>query len=249
MRRGLISAGVSVGVLAGLAALALLPFGLGLVAPGTPGDVVAWLSALCERQGAAGPAVLVAAQTLIAASGVLPASLLGVAAGTLLGTGAGFAAAAAGTMAGALVSFAIGRGLLRGRRPGFLAGGRWAAALDRSVAAEGWRLVCLMRLSPVMPFAPTSYALSLSSVRLVDYLLGTLAALPALLAYVMLGALGRMALAGEAEWLRGAVLVLGLGATVLLLRKLKRLARGFAPERAAPEQPPAPEAALRGEQR
>ncbi|WP_053080618.1 VTT domain-containing protein [Methylobacterium variabile] len=216
MRRALI-------VLA-LAALAGLPFGLGLVAPGTPGDVVAWLGALCERQGAAGPVVLVAAQTLIAASGVLPASLLGIAAGTLLGTGPGFAAAAAGTMAGALLSFWIGRALLRGRGSGFLARSRWAATLDRSVAAEGWRLVCLMRLSPVMPFAPTSYALSLSSVRLADYLIGTLAALPALLAYVLLGALGRTALAGEAEWLRGGVLVLGLGATVLLLRKLRSLA-------------------------
>ncbi len=218
------------GILAGLAVLALLPLGLGLVAPGTPGDVVAWLSALCERQGAAGPLVLVAAQTLIAASGVLPASLLGIAAGTLLGPGAGFAAAAAGTMAGALLSFWIGRGLLRGRRPGFLTGGRWVAALDRTVAAEGWRLVCLMRLSPVMPFAPTSYALSLSSVRLADYLLGTLAALPALLVYVMLGALGRTALAGEAEWLRGGILVLGLGATVLLVRTLKRVAGQLASE-------------------
>ena len=76
-----------------------------------------------------------------------------------------------------------GRALLRGRGSGFLARSRWAATLDRSVAAEGWRLVCLMRLSPVMPFAPTSYALSLSSVRLADYLIGTLAALPALLAW------------------------------------------------------------------
>ncbi|OAS20122.1 TVP38/TMEM64 family protein [Methylobacterium platani] len=237
MRRRALLAGLA----AGLALLAALPFGLGLLSPGTPGQVVAWLSALCERQGAAGPAVLVAAQALIAASGVLPASLLGIAAGTLLGTGPGFAAAAAGTMAGALLSFGIGRALLRGRRPGFLSGRRFAA-LDRSVTAEGWRLVCLMRLSPVMPFAPTSYALSLSSVRLVDYCLGTLAALPALLAYVMLGALGRTALAGEAEWLRGGVLVLGLGATLLLLRKLKRLAAAAAPETALPAQ-----GALRGE--
>ncbi|TNC14207.1 TVP38/TMEM64 family protein [Methylobacterium terricola] len=226
---------------AGLALLAALPFGLGLVAPGTPADMIAWLSGLCERQGAAGPALLVAAQTLIAASGVLPASLLGIAAGTLLGAGPGFAAAAAGTMAGALLSFWIGRALLRGRRSGALPGGRWATALDRSVAAEGWRLVGLMRLSPVMPFAPTSYALSLSSVRLSDYLIGTLAALPALLAYVMLGALGRTALAGEAEWLRGGVLVLGLGATLLLLRKLKRLAGTLTPDA------PTPAVAPRGE--
>ncbi|TGD99379.1 TVP38/TMEM64 family protein [Methylobacterium nonmethylotrophicum] len=225
-------------IVAGLAALALLPVGLGLVAPGTPGDVAAWLSALCEGQGAAGPALLVAAQTLIAASGVLPASLLGIAAGTLLGIGPGFATAAAGTMAGALLSFWIGRVLLRGRGSGLLARRGWTACLDRSVAAEGWRLVCLMRLSPVMPFAPTSYALSLSSVRLADYLVGTLAALPALLAYVMLGALGRTALAGEAEWLRGGVLVVGLGATGLLLRKLKRLARTLPPGSAREGEPP-----------
>jgi uncharacterized membrane protein YdjX (TVP38/TMEM64 family) len=226
-----------------LVAVAVLPFGLGVVAPGTPGDLVAWLSALCERQGTAGAVVLIAAQTLIAASGLLPASLLGIAAGTLLGTGPGFAAAATGTMAGALLSFGLGRTLLSrgllGRRPGFLARRNWIASLDRSVAAEGWRVVCLIRLSPVMPFAPTSYALSLSSVRLADYCVGTLAALPALLVYVLLGALGRTALAGQAEWLHGSVLVVGLGATVLLLRKLRRLAGT-----PIPEGPPAPERAV-----
>ena len=42
-----------------------------------------------------------------------------------------------------------------------------------------------------MPFVATSYLLGLSAISLRDYMLGTLAALPALLGYVSLGAFSR----------------------------------------------------------
>ncbi|GJE55271.1 TVP38/TMEM64 family protein [Methylobacterium sp. WL9] len=204
-----------------------LPLLLAIASPKTALDAVTWVQAFCEQRGALGPALLLAVQALVAASGVLPASLIGVAAGTLFGTQTGFLVAAAGTMTGALASFGLGR-VMRPRKPGGSERRGRLAGLDRSLAKEGWRVVCLLRLSPIMPFAPTSYALSLTSVRLSDYLIGTVASLPALLAYVMIGALGRsggLAVAGGnlAEWLRIGVLALGIGATLMLMLKLRRL--------------------------
>jgi uncharacterized membrane protein YdjX (TVP38/TMEM64 family) len=60
--------------------------------------------------------------------------------------------------------------------------------LDQAVGAGNWRFVCLLRISPIMPFSLTSYALGLTRIDQKSYMLGTLASMPALLAYVATGA-------------------------------------------------------------
>ena len=121
--------------------------------------------------------------------------------------------AAVGTMAGATVSFALSRSLFRdaiarrlARRPEF-------SRFDELLAQDGWRIVCLLRISPVMPFAATSYALGMSAVGIEAYLIGTAASLPALAGYVYLGTLAD---AGLSAWTTGAAplrwAMLGLGA-------------------------------------
>ncbi len=215
-----------------LAALALPALLLGvltavpLVDPGLRDHAIGLLRG-ARAQGAAGLVLLVALQGLVAASGVLPASVLGVAAGALFGVAAGFAAAAAGTLAGALLAFGLTRSLARPliarlvrRRPTLL-------RLDSALASDGWKLVCLLRISPVMPFAVTSYALGLSAVRFRAYLLGTLASLPPLLAYVLLGRLvgfGALhpATGGAMRW---AALAIGGGASLGLAWYVLRLLR------------------------
>ena len=52
-------------------------------------------------------------------------------------------------------------------------------------------MVTLLRISPVMPFALTSYGLGLTRISQRDFLAGTLASLPSLAGYVALGALGK----------------------------------------------------------
>jgi uncharacterized membrane protein YdjX (TVP38/TMEM64 family) len=157
------------------------------------------------------------AQAVIAASGILPASLLGVAAGAIYGVGPGFALVGIGTLAGALIAFFFSRSLFRPFVARLLHKRMRFQNLDRMIARHGWKFICLLRLSPVMPFAPTSYALGCSSVRFWDYSLGTIASLLPLLGYVLLGALAGRGLAlgggttGIVDW---AILALGIGATV-----------------------------------
>ena len=177
--------------------------------------------------GEAGVALVFLAQLVIAASGVLPASLLGIAAGALYGIAAGFAVAAAGTLAGALLAFALARSLLRPFVARLLAHRPRLHRMDAVLAGDGWKLVFLLRVSPVMPFAITSYALGLSAVRFRAYLLGTIASLLPLLAFV---AMGRMVGVGAtqlragnpAQWLG---LAIGAGATLGLAWYLMRLLR------------------------
>ncbi|MDE1145715.1 MAG: VTT domain-containing protein [Azospirillaceae bacterium] len=195
------------------------------------GDLPAMAVASAQSMRATGTlgwVALVVIEVLVVASGVLPAALVGIAAGAVYGVGLGFPLAAASLMAGALLTFALTRSLFRPWVARLLPGRPRLTALDGLVAHDGWRLVCLLRVSPVMPFALTSYALGLSAIRTRAYLLGTLASLPALLGYVVAGqvagALARDWNGGAAPW-HLAGLALGALATVILTLRLGQLAR------------------------
>ena len=182
--------------------------------------------------GAAGRSVFFAIQVLVAVSGILPASLLGVAAGVLYGLPAGFALSGASTFAGAMLAFALSRSVLRPAVARFLANRSRLRQLDGMIARDGWRFACLLRVSPVMPFAATSYAFGLSSIGLRDYAVGTLAAMPALFGYVLLGALtgSGMAVWSSSNPLRAWMLAFGgLATLALTLRVGQLVARVFRP--------------------
>jgi uncharacterized membrane protein YdjX (TVP38/TMEM64 family) len=200
-------------------------------------DAATWADTLARAVQGAGPAgwlIFALAQAAVAMAGVIPASLLGVAAGAVYGAWLGFVLAAAGTLLGGWLAFLLARSLLRPwveRVLAARAGGR-LAGLDAAVARDGWRFVCLLRISPIMPFALTSYALGLTRIGRRDYLLGSLASLPALAGYVGIGSLARLGVlaAGNRPGTGGMLhwLLLGVGilATMLLvLRSGALLAR------------------------
>jgi len=87
--------------------------------------------------GDAGRAAFAVVQILVAVSGVLPASMLGVAAGALYGLPAGFAVSGASTLAGALLAFALSRSVLRPAVARFLAGRSRLRELDSMIARDG----------------------------------------------------------------------------------------------------------------
>lgn len=172
-----------------------------------------------SRSGVTGIALVTLVMIAVACTGFLPASLIGVTGGSIYGLWGGFVVSAFATLAGALISFAVSRSFLQGifmrlfmRRAG-------VQRFGEEVVRRGWRFVCLLRMSPVMPFSVTSYALGLSSVSTRDYILGTLASLPALFGYVCIGWLAHAGIGmneGGADRLRWAIYALGVAATVFL---------------------------------
>lgn len=232
-------------LLAGLFLAVVLVGGLALSRLGL-GQVSTWLQASVDWARSAGPmgwGLFVLGQMLVAMVGVLPASLLGIASGAVYGIFGGFVLAAVGTMLGGWLAFLLARSLFRPFVERLLARRSpesRLARLDAEVARDGWRFVCLLRISPVMPFAVTSYALGLTEIAPRNYLLGTLASLPALLGYVAVGALARYSVvtadsgapSGPFGWVLIAV---GVVATLaLILRSGALLARcGLLPGSAA----------------
>lgn len=172
-----------------------------------------------------GPAIFV---LLYIAATVLfvPGSALTLGAGALFGVGLGSALVSVGATLGATAAFLIGRHLARGWVAKKIAGNPAFAALDRAVAAEGWKIVGLARLSPAFPYSLLNYAFGLTRVSLRDYVLASwLGMMPGTVMYVYLGSLARAA--GErtrtpAEW---ALYGLGLLATIAVTILVTRLAR------------------------
>ena len=210
----------------------------GVLAGHSPGLLVARMEGglqVARGLGGVGHVLFAVAQVLVAVSGILPASMLGVAAGALYGLPVGFAVSGAGTLAGAVLAFALSRSVLRPVVERFLARRSRLRELDATIARDGWRMACLLRVSPIMPFAATSYALGLSSIGLRDYVVGTLAAMPALFGYVLLGTLAG---SGVAVWssspLGGWLLAFGAAATLVLTLRVGQLVARVVRPAAAP---------------
>lgn len=210
----------AVGKLAGV--LVLLMLAAGAISarffPGLGNRLVEW--------GPSNMMTLAVVQIVIAASGILPASLIAVAAGAAVGLVPGFILCASSTMIGGLLAFLLARGVLRPWCARWLGGLPAFVHLDRAIASGDWKVACLIRLSPVMPFAATSYGLGLTQMRPGSFLLGMVASLPALLGYVALGALGKAGVMGGTSaqtWLSAMTVSVGVISTFLLANHLKTL--------------------------
>lgn len=216
-------------LLAGLALVAAIVLALVLL---PVADALRWLSDVTESAGAAGMVVYAA---VYAAATVLlvPGSALTLLAGLVYGLFGGLLVVVPGSVLGATAAAWLGRTLLRDAVQRRLDGRpRWSA-LDRAVSREGFRMVLLMRLSPVLPFSLLNYALGLTGVRLRDFVAASaIGMFPGTVAYVYLGTLlpdvaglaaGVTPEGGGA--LRTGLLALGAVATLLLAVWLGRLAR------------------------
>jgi uncharacterized membrane protein YdjX (TVP38/TMEM64 family) len=167
---------------------------------------------------------------------LFPASVLTLGAGAVFGIPEATVAISLGSTLAACVAFLAGRTLARRWVEEKIASRPRFAALDRAVAANGFRIVLLTRLSPVFPYGLLNYAYGLTRVRFRDYLLASwLGMLPGTLMYVLLGGSARgiadlaaalfqgRASAEDIEWT--LFLLVGLLATVAVTVLVTRIAR------------------------
>lgn len=177
-----------------------------------------------------GPLVFIAGYAL-ATVVLVPGSLLTLTAGAIFGLGQGvvyvFVAAVLGSSAAFLVARYVARSAVERR----LAGNERFAAVDTAIGEQGWKIVLLLRLSPVFPFNLLNYSLGLTKVHFCDYLIASVGMLPGTLLYVYYGKLvgDVVSLAGGAALEKGRAyyLVLGLGlvATIMVTTLVTRLAQ------------------------
>ncbi len=166
----------------------------------------------------------------VAAILFLPGAIFTIAAGLVYGIAGGTAVALAGATLGAGLAFLVARYLLRSRIEKFAKKNKRFGAIDAAVGKQGWKIVGLLRLSPLIPFNVSNYFYGLTSIGFWPYLLAScVGMLPGTLLYVYLGAIGQAGLSGgkkghsPLEWtFLGVGLLATIGVTVFVSRLAKK---------------------------
>lgn len=188
----------------------------------------AWIEAGAEWAQGMGTAGLLVFAALYAIATVfaVPGSALTLIAGGAFGVAAGTVAVWLGATAGLALAFLAARMLARERVSRWLASKPSFAAVDRAVAAEGWKIVLLTRLTPVFPFTVLNYAYGVTGIGFLGYLLSSaIGILPGTLLYIYLGSSVARTVAGESDPLELVARGLGLAAFVVVTILITRTAR------------------------
>lgn len=155
----------------------------------------------------------------------VPGSLLTLSAGAIFGVVKGVALVSLGSTLAAATSFLLGRFALRGwiekklsHKPAF-------KAIDEAVAREGWKMVLLLRLSPVFPFTLLNYGLGLTKIGFWPAVLASwIGMLPGTILYVYLGSLAQVA-TGETTTGQKVLYGVGLLATLVVTVWITKIAK------------------------
>lgn len=163
---------------------------------------------------------------------LVPGAILTLAAGAIFGVIKGTIFVSLGSTVGATVAFFVGRYFARDWVSSKIAGRPRFAAIDDAIGREGWKIVGLLRLSPVVPFSLSNYFYGITKVKPLGYILASwIGMLPGTLMYVYVGSLaGTLAAVGTGagtgfttlQWIFYGV---GLAATVAVTILITRVAR------------------------
>lgn len=193
--------------------------------------IAEWVNAFASWMrdlGMAG-ALLFAAVFAVAAMLSLPASIFTAAAGLVYGFGNGFAVAYAGAFVASGLGFLMARYVFRERVEALANSHEKFGVIDRALGVQGWKIIGLLRLSPLMPLGLSTYLFGVTSVSFWPYVAASgVGLIPGTMLYAYLGAIGRISLNGGAhqrssiEWM---LIIGGLIATVAVTAIISRTAR------------------------
>ena len=171
----------------------------------------------------------------------VPGTILTLGAGFLFGLALGAPLVSAGSLLGAIAAFLIGRFYMKDWVAKRVARSPRLQALAAVTRYDGFTIVLLARLSPLLPYNVLNYVFGLTAVRFRDYVLGSwLGMLPATVLYVYIGSLTKTFASPtednlDAAGARRDLLVTGLLATVGLVAVIARRATRVLRDRLAAE--------------
>ena len=146
----------------------------------------------------------------------LPGSVFTLAGGVIFGPVLGVFYNVIGASIGAALSFLIAR-YLASNWVSARSGGKLKQLIN-GVESEGWRFVAFTRLVPLFPFNLLNYALGLTKIRFIEYLLATfIFIIPGAIAYTYLGYAGREAIGGGDNLINTVLIAIALLAAVTFL--------------------------------
>ena len=181
-----------------------------LLAPYLP-QFTAWV----ETLGVWGPVAFMAVY-ILGVICLMPVFLLIIAGGAIFGILKAFLFSMTSALTGGILAFMISRYLIRGFVYKKISNHPKLVALDRVVGEDGLKLVFLLRLSPVIPFVLSNYALGITRVKPGQFVIGTLGLAPMALSYAALGSAAGAVDAAEKSAVSMPVVIAGIAATLIL---------------------------------
>ena len=157
---------------------------------------------------------------------LIPGSPLTLGAGATFGFWNGLLLVSVGSTLGATAAFLISRYLARGFIERKINKSHKFSAMDLAITREGWKIIFLARLSPIIPFFLLNYALGLTKIRLFTYIISSWAGMiPGTLAYTYLGSLGKTILTTKNSSFDWIIICIGLIATVSVTLIISKIAK------------------------
>jgi uncharacterized membrane protein YdjX (TVP38/TMEM64 family) len=180
------------------------------------GKVVVWSNEVLDRLG---PLAIVVFIVAYIANAVLlgPAWLFALAAGLAFGLVRGVLLVWIAATIAAGIAFLVARYLARHRVEKIARKNEKFEAVDRAITKSGWKVVLMLRISPILPYTIANYLYGLTAIRFVPYMIATaVGILPMVAVYVSIGAVGREAALAAADGHRSVAewIVLGVGLLV-----------------------------------
>jgi len=193
-------------------------------------DPAASLEAVVNNVESMGPLGLLYFGAVYTVAEILavPAIPLTASAGYLFGVGEGTAVVLLSASCAAAFSFIVGRTFLRSYVEKVLDNYPEFKRIDKAIGKEGFKLMLLLRLSPIFPFALSNYLYGVTSVRFWPYFWGTMVGFtPGTIAYVYTGQIGKTLTLESASAKPWYVYVGALIVFTLVLKVIADLATGI----------------------
>jgi uncharacterized membrane protein YdjX (TVP38/TMEM64 family) len=187
-------------------------------------EFIGWV----QHLGPAGVIVFIIAYA-VATVLFLPGWIFTVSAGLIYGIVGGTLVALTGAVIGASLAFLVARYLLRQNIEELTRKNPRFRAIDEAIGKNGWKIIGLLRLSPLIPFNLSNYFYGITSTSFIAYVaVSAIGMIPGTLLYAYLGAIGQAGISGGAsahsKW-QYVLLAIGLVATIAVTILVSRIAK------------------------
>lgn len=166
----------------------------------------------------------------------LPATPLMLSSGYLFGLLGGVVLSISALTTAATISFFLARTVLRPQVGELLAGNETVKNINRAVEREGFKIMVLLRMTPLLPFALSNYMYGLSNVDFKEYFFATVfGTMPGTCAFVYFATVARSAADGAEDGTPWYTYAASIALTVVFLKLVADTAKKAVDEAVAAE--------------
>ncbi len=191
-------------------------------------EIIQKVPNVIERTASSGPVGYLGFILIYIVSTVmmLPGSPLTFTAGALFGFWKGLIFVSIGSTLGASCAFMVSRYLIRKSIEKRVLKNKKFQSIDNEIDEQGWKIVILARLSPIIPFFLLNYALGITKIRFIHFIFASwVGMIPGTTVYVLMGTMGGAFINGKKSSFEWVLLGMGLIATILVTLLISKIVK------------------------